>query len=240
MAAKKSRVEKRRCDKYLSVVDFPSLTTNFSSHLFHSMLPVSICVSFNKAPTIEDFPLPLLPTITVRTPVKRDGKFSINSIKMKCHLCIAQRAGWTIPFGIERWSICRIFVSSLPPHESRASRIQTMTSSGTLNGGDAFIVFAPSAMLCLSTAVVDLNRFLSKRELVLNWLCFLDLILLCLFRKITASSSSWISLRQSTVMAWIKNNWSNNYFSSLKNCFARPGESRRRKKSKQFYKASNT
>lgn len=36
------------------------------------MLPDLICVSFNKAPTIEDFPLPLRPTITVKTPLMRD------------------------------------------------------------------------------------------------------------------------------------------------------------------------
>lgn len=42
---------------------------NHLSHLFHSTLPDFICVSFNKAPTIEDLPLPLFPTITVRTPV---------------------------------------------------------------------------------------------------------------------------------------------------------------------------
>lgn len=35
------------------------------------MLPDSSCVSFNKAPIIEDFPLPLLPTITVKSPVFR-------------------------------------------------------------------------------------------------------------------------------------------------------------------------
>lgn len=37
-------------------------------YLFHSMLPDRICISFNKTPTMEDFPAALLPTITVNTP----------------------------------------------------------------------------------------------------------------------------------------------------------------------------
>ena len=56
------------------------------------MLPDIICISFNKAPSSEDFPDAVLPTIIVNTPCQRNGTVrKINMLYNIVNICCLSR-----------------------------------------------------------------------------------------------------------------------------------------------------